>query len=158
MSHHVKRLAVTVGAAAALVGGAAPAALAAPPTFERIPVNDLFDDEFLTGECGVPVTTTAVGHITIRTFDRAGTGPTDLTTVNVTLTVRAGDNSYRLKDVGADLVRREPDGTFVVSIIGQLPFDFTGVLKVDPDTGEVIQQPQHSTAGDLEEACAALTA
>jgi hypothetical protein len=158
MSHYAKRLAVTVGAAAALVGGAAPAALAAPPTFERIPINDVFADEFLTEECGVAVTTTAVGHITIRTFDRAGTGPVELATINITLTSRAGDNSYRVKNVGADLLRREPDGTLVLSIVGQVPFGFTGVLKLDPDTGEVIQQPQHSTAGDLAKACAALTA
>jgi hypothetical protein len=106
----------------------------------------------------VRVTITAVGHITIRTFDRAGAGPTDLTTINVTLTARAGDNSYRFKDVGADLLRREPDGDLVLSIVGQVPFDFTGVLKIDAETGEILQQPQHSTAGDLEEACAALTA
>lgn len=41
-------------------------------------------------------------------------------------------------------------------IIGQIPFGFTGVLKVNETTGEVVLEPQHSTEGDLEDACAAL--
>ena len=45
----------------------------------------------------------------------------------------------------------------VVAIIGQLPFDFTGVLKFDAETGEVLLEPHHSTAEeDVDEACAAL--
>lgn len=36
-------------------------AAGAPPTIERIDVDESFADEFLTEECGVPVTTTAQG-------------------------------------------------------------------------------------------------
>ncbi|MGY1651721.1 hypothetical protein [Geodermatophilus sp. SYSU D01119] len=158
MSHSAARLAaVTVGASAVLLGLAAPA-LAAPPTFERVQFDDTFSDEFLSEECGVDVTTRAVGQVTTRTFDRKGTGPLVLTTVNVSLTATAGDNTVRFRDVGGDLLRREPDGTLVLSIIGQLPFQFTGVLKIDPDTGEVLHEPANTTDDELERVCAALTA
>jgi hypothetical protein len=36
------------------------------------------------------------------------------------------------------------DGTVVLMIVGQVPFEFTGVLKVNPDTGEVILEPRHT--------------
>lgn len=53
------------------------------------------------------------------------------------------------------LQQRSRDGTAVLSIIGQVPFGFTGVLKIDLDTGEAILEPQHSTEGNVERACAA---
>ncbi|WP_336029179.1 hypothetical protein [Geodermatophilus sp. FMUSA9-8] len=156
MSHSAARLAaVTVGAGAVLLGLAAPA-LAAPPTIERVQFDDTFSDEFLSEECGVDVTTRAVGQVATRTFDRKGTGPLVLTTVNVSLTATAGDNTVRFRDVGADLLRREPDGTLVLSIIGQVPFDFRGVLKIDPDTGEVLHEPSESASDDLDRVCAVL--
>jgi hypothetical protein len=43
-------------------------------------------------------------------------------------------------------------------IIGQVPFGFTGVLKIDLATGETILEPQHSLEGRVEEACEKLTA
>jgi hypothetical protein len=104
------------------------------------------------------VRTRAEGHITLRTFDGGGTGAVELTTINVGLTARAGDNTYRSRDVGADLLRVEPDGTAILMIVGQVPFGFTGVLKIDLETGEAILEPQHSLEGNVEKACAALTA
>lgn len=135
----------------------APGAFAGKPTFERFDIDETSEDGFLTAECGVPVTTRAQGHITLRTFD-GGTGPVELTTINVGLTAMAGDNTYRFRDVGADLLRVEPDGTAILMIIGQVPFGFTGVLKIDLETGEAILEPQHTTEGNIERACAALTA
>jgi hypothetical protein len=44
----------------------APGALAGKPTFERITVDETFADDFLTGACGVPVTTHAEGHVKIN--------------------------------------------------------------------------------------------
>ena len=52
----------------------------------------------------MPVTTRAHGHIIIRTFDGEGTGPADLTTINVNLIATSRDNAYRFRDVGADLI------------------------------------------------------
>ena len=80
-----------------------------------------------------------------------------MTTINIGITATAGDNVVRFRDVGADVVRIEPDGTAILMIIGQVPFDFTGVLRLDLETGEAILEPQHGTAENLENACATLT-
>jgi hypothetical protein len=151
----IARLLAGIVVVAALV---TPAAAASQPAFERIDVDESFADEFLTEVCGVPVTTHVQGHILVRTFSGEGTGVGELTTLSIALTATAGDNSYRFRDVGADLVRVEPDGTAILSVIGQLPFQFTGVLKIDLETGDAILEPQHSLEGRIDDACAALTA
>jgi hypothetical protein len=147
-------LAATVTVAAVLAAGAA----AAKPTIERFEVDETFVDDFLTEACGVPVTTTATGHVILRTFSGDGAGPVELRTLNIALTASAGDNVYRFRDVGADLVRVEPDGSAILMIVGQVPFGFTGALKIDLATGETILEPQHSLEGRVEEACEKLTA
>jgi hypothetical protein len=53
----------------------------APPTIERIPVDDTFVDDFLSEECGVEVTTRARGHIIVRTFEEDGTGVVEVRTI-----------------------------------------------------------------------------
>lgn len=136
----------------------APAASAAKPTFVVIEVDATSLDPFLSAACGVTVTTHAEGKIVRRLMDDTGTGTAAVTSVNIALTATAGDNTFRFRDVGADLVRIEPDGTAILMIIGQLPFDFTGVLMIDLETGDAILEPQHSTAEELEQACAVLTA
>lgn len=141
-----------------LAAAAVPAAVAAPPTIERIAIDDTFDDEFLTEECGFPVSSHVGGHAVVRTFDGAGTGVAEVLTINVTITATADGNTYRFRDVGADITRVTPDGSEIVMIVGQIPFDFTGVLKIDVATGEVLHEPQHLTAARIEEACAALGA
>ena len=151
-----KRVAWLVGLmtlAAVLASGA----IAGKPVFQRIAVDETSADPFLTAECGVPVTTRALGHIIRRTFDGDGPGVVSVSTLNVGLTATAGGNVYRFRDVGADVTRITPDGTAILMIIGQVPFDFTGVLKIDLNTGEAILEPQHSTAENLEKACAILT-
>jgi len=139
-----------VVAAGILAGSAG----AAKPTFELITVNETFPDEFLTAECGVPVTTHVEGRILLREF--SGSKLLVVNTVNVAGTATAGDNTVRFRDVGADHARVTRDGSVELMIIGQLPFDFTGVLKVNPDTGEVLHEPTHFV--DTDKACAALTA
>jgi hypothetical protein len=136
----------------------APGASADKPTIERFDIDETFPDEFLTDACGVPVTTRVQGHIIVRVFSGEGTGPAEIRTLNLAFTAMAGDNTYRFRDVGADVVRVEPDGTAILMIIGQTPFGFAGVLKIDLETGEVILEPHHSLEERLEEACAALTA
>lgn len=133
----------------------APGATAGKPTLERFDIDETVLDDFLSDACGVTVMTHAQGHVIVRTFD--GNGPVQLNTINLALTATAGGNTYRFRDVGADLTRVQPDGTAVLSLIGQLPFDFSGVLKLDLDTGEAILEPQHSLEDDLDEACAILT-
>jgi hypothetical protein len=57
--------------------------------------------------------------------------------------------------VGADVEALLPDRKRVLSLVGQPPFWFTGVLKIDLDTGKVLRDPQHYT--DTSRVCAALT-
>ena len=108
-----------------------PGAFAGKPTMERFDADDTFADGFLSAECGVAVTTHIQGHIIFRTF--AGGGNVELNTLNFALTAMAGDNTYRFRDVGADHVQVTKDGTEILSIIGQIPFDFIGVLKINHD-------------------------
>jgi hypothetical protein len=103
----------------------------------------------------VEVTTTATGRITFLDFPDRPVGPQDLTTVNVAFVATAGDNQIRFRDVGIDLVRVEPDGTVILSTVGQIPFAFTGVMKINLDTGEVILEPHHIV--DTTRACELLT-
>lgn len=132
-------------------------AAGAPPTIERINIDETFADEFLTEECGVPVTTTAQGHVIFRIFSREGTGVVQVTTINIGLTATAGDRTFRFRDVGADVIKIKPDGTAVLSISGQVPFDFAGVLKINLETGEAILEPRDRSAKQLAKACRALT-
>jgi hypothetical protein len=68
----------------------------------------------------------------------------------------AGDNQIRVRNVGADLVRVTPDGTAIITTTSQVPFEFTGVLKINLDTDEVILEPHHFV--DIEGVCEQLTA
>jgi hypothetical protein len=146
---------VVVSAVVLVALGATPASAAAPET-ETITISDTFLDEFLTDACGVEVTTTATGHITFRTFPDRPIGPQSLNTINIGLLATAGDNVIRFRDVGADLVLVSPDGTVTLMIIGQIPFGFTGVLKINLETGEVTHEPMHTL--DTARACELLTA
>ena len=145
-------LALVIGTVLVL---APPAATAAPPERETITFSDTFADEFLTEACGVDVTTTVNGRVTFFTFPDRPVGPQDLTSVHVDFLATAGDNQVRFKDVGIDLVRVGPDGTVTLMIVGQVPFDFTGALKINLTTGEVILEPRHTV--DTTRACRLLT-
>jgi hypothetical protein len=127
-------------------------ATGAAPTFERIDVDDTFADEDLSEECGVDVTTTVRGHVILRAFSREE-GLVQLNTLNLAITATAGDRTFRFRDVGADSLRVTPDGTLVLSIIGQVPFEFAGVLKINPETEEVILEPKDRSAQQLAKAC-----
>ena len=131
--------------------------LGAAPTFERIAVDDTFPDEFLTVECGVPVTTTVQGHVILREFSGEGQGLVALNTLNLAITATAGERTFRFRDVGGDLARIEPDGTAVLYITGQVPFEFAGVLKLDLETEEAFLEPRDRSEEQLARACRFLT-
>ena len=156
MVHIVSKISCAAAFVASMAVVAAGPAVAAPPVIERVQVEDSFHDEFLTEQCGVDVTTAVSGWITTITASGQDPRLIQVRTLNLGLTATAGDNTFRFRDVGADMLRIEPDGTLVLSIIGQVPFEFTGVLKIDLDTGEAILEPHHFL--DAARACAALTA
>lgn len=135
-------------------------AWAGKPTLERVAVNDVdVVDPFLSAACGFAVTASAQGHLIFRTFEEDGRGLAELTTLNIRAEFSANGKTVKVHDVGADQVRVMPDGTVILSIIGQIPFQdaFHGVLKVDLQTGEVIHEPQHTTGGE-QAVCEALAA
>jgi hypothetical protein len=49
----------------------------------------------------------------------------------------------------------KPDGTAILMIIGQVPFEFTGALMIDLGTGEAILEPHHIV--DTTRVCRLLT-
>jgi hypothetical protein len=139
-----------------LVAALSSQASAAKPTLERFEVDDLVVDEELSEFCGFEVTVQALGHVIVRTFEDDGSGVQSVTTLNIALTFSANGNEFTARDVGADQVRITPDGVAILSIIGQVPFGFSGVLKINLDTGEVILEPHHSTEGEIDEVCQVL--
>jgi hypothetical protein len=144
-----------LGALLVVVLGAT-AAAAQPPEREVIQVDDTFVDQDLSDECGVQVTVHITGRVTEFTFPDGSVVLQDLSTLNLQVVFTAGDNQLRVRDVGIDQVRVQPDGTAILSIVGQVPLGFTGVLKIDLDTGDAILEPHHFV--DIEDVCAQLTA
>jgi hypothetical protein len=147
----IKTLAVLC-AAAALVPASA---VGAPPTIVREDVDETFVDEALSEACGVEATVHLTGHSISRM--REGGGVLEVVTVNLTGIITSEFGSFRVKDVGSDSTRITPDGQVIVSITGQSPFTFKGVLKFDGTTGEWLNEP-NLAAGErqIERACAAL--
>jgi hypothetical protein len=152
------RLAVAslVGLSAVLIVALAPAAGAVgKPVMETITFAETFDDEELTDTCGVDVTTTLSGRVTFFEFLDQPVGPQDLTSVHVHFVAMSDDGAVRFKDVGIDVVRIQPDGTLILMVVGQVPFEFTGLLKINLTTGEVIHEPVHIV--DTTRVCRLLT-
>ena len=149
-----RRLALLSATVALLivVGVGGTPASAAPP--QVIPISDTFHDDFLSDACGVDVTSTVSGTVRVREFDRA-TGLVTVATINAGITATAGENTFRFRDVGADVFLQRGEG-LVHLVTGQVPFEFTGVLKINETTGEVLLEPQHTVGSDR--ACASLTA
>jgi hypothetical protein len=150
----ISGLLAVLGALFVVVLGAT-AAAAQKPERVVIQVDETFVDPDLSEECGVEVTVTQTGRITMFTFPD-GSVLQNLNTINLEVVFTAGDNQIRTRDVGIDQVRVAPDGTLILSIVGQVPLGFTGVLKINPETEEVLHEPHHVV--DIEEFCAQLTA
>ena len=150
------RAAIAISAAAVLLAIATPAQAAAP-TIERIPFEATFHDEFLTAECGVDVTTSLSGFRIQREFVDAAGNLVSLATINITGVSSSEFGSVHFKDVGADQVKVGPDGTLTLSVIGQVPFNFVGILVVDLNTGEVVKEPVFRGEEQLAKACRLLT-
>jgi hypothetical protein len=146
-----KAFAVLCAAAAFVPGSAA----GAPPTIVREDIDETFVDEALSEACGVEATVHLTGHAITRT--REGRGVLEVVTVNLTGIITSEFGSFRVKDVGSDQTRVTPDGQVIVSITGQVPFFFKGVLKFDGDTEELLNEPNFA-AGErqIERACAQL--
>jgi hypothetical protein len=151
------KAAAALGVALAAVAVMASSVWAAAPVRERVDIDTTFDDDFLTEECGFDVMTRQRGHVIFREWPDREKGTVSVTSLNFALTAMANGNIYRFRDVGADHVKLTKQGP-ILSIVGQIPFDFIGVLKINLATGEVVHEPGHDISGRLAEACAALAA
>ena len=94
--------------------------------------------------CGVEATVHLTGHSTSRV--REGNGVREVFTVNLTGIITSEFGSFKVKDVGSDATRITPDGQVIVSIRGQVPFFFKGVLKFDGTTEEPLNDPNFAAA------------
>jgi hypothetical protein len=150
------RAALTSVLAVLLTGGAVLPATAAAPTVERIEISESIYDDFVSEVCGFDVWLEIDGFAIVRVFDRASTGPLQVFTVNLTLTLSSGDQTYTLKDVGADTVMMRPDGSVDVSIMGQVPFGHKGLYRFDAETGEPLKGPSRETFDEIFTVCEAL--
>ena len=155
MSKRLKAL-IIVASVSSVVAVSAPVQ-ADPPVTERFTFDETYIDAGLSDACGVEVTVRFTGHSRVRFFTNNGGRLLENFTLNTVSTLSAGDNTYRLRDVGSDHIMVGPDGTATISIAGQIPLDFTGMLRVNLDTGEVVHEPQHWTGDELAKLCAELT-
>ena len=147
----IKAVAVLCAAAALVPASAA----GAPPTFVREDIDENFVDEPLSEACGVEANVHLTGHIISRV--REGGGVLEVVTVNLTGIITSEFGSFKVKDVGSDATRVTRTGQVIVSIRGQVPFFFKGVMKFDGTTEEPLNNPNFA-AGErqIERACAAL--
>jgi hypothetical protein len=125
----MKRLAVVLLLTLAAVAVAAPSAQAAPPTHERVPI----DDEFIDGSCGFPVQ----GHVTgfmliIEWVDEDGTTRRfeGFPQARATFTNLITGGSITVSAAGSAHITDNPDGSFTAVGTGNWGF------PVDPETGE----------------------
>ena len=123
---------------------------------ETITISDTFPSSILTPACGVEVTISIDGSLRVLTFPDRPVGPQDLTIANIVGVATAGNNKVRFRNVSVEPVRVEPDGTAIVSVAGHRPVEFTGVMKINLETGEVVLEPQHFA--DIGRLCELLTA
>ena len=116
---------------------AAPAS-AGKPVLERIPVDDLFVDDFLSAECGAIVTAHIGGHINFRIWlDADGNPVRELNNYALTATWTSEHGSLFAKDVGVDRVTYQADGSIVNVIVGSVrSINVPGQGRVYADVGQ----------------------
>ena len=109
----MKRLAVALALTLPMMMLAAPSALAAKPTYERVPV----DATFFAEACGVPVEYHAVGvSVTIQWVDADGTTRTITAFPQARLTITNLDTgtSITLNTSGTGFTTEGADGSFTM--------------------------------------------
>jgi hypothetical protein len=114
---------------------------AAKPMIERIPINDIgILDEFLTDECGYDIWVDATGHVTFHWWtDAEDNTLREVNNYNVHLTFYSESGSISTRDIGADRVTYHDDGTFTVTIMGNVTsLQVPGQGRVYSDVGRLV--------------------
>jgi hypothetical protein len=95
--------------------------VAAPPEISTETVEETFPDEFLSEECGFPVTLTLSGMTRTRTWLDAEGNPTrEVFTINLHGAITAGGQSLHFVDAGMDKVTFLEGGGVLVEVHGNL--------------------------------------
>ena len=123
---------------------------------EVLTISTTFHSPILSAACEVDVTVSMDGSVRVRTFPDRPVGVNDLELFKVDWRATAGKTQVRFENVRISAVRTEPDGTVILSISGHRPIEFTGVMKTNLDTGEIVLEPQHFA--DITQLCKQLTA
>jgi hypothetical protein len=129
---------------------AAPAA-AAKPVMEKIQINDIgVVDEFLTEACGFEVLVDVTGHVIFRTWlDTDGNPIREVNNFAIQARFYTEAASFSTVDVGADRVTHNPDGSILLTVIGNIqPIQLPGLGLVYVDVGRTVL---HITFPDPEE-------
>jgi hypothetical protein len=134
----VRRLLRVIG-----LGVAAALLLAAPvsagkPVLERVPIDDLFVDDFLSAECGAEITAHVTGHINFRVWlDDDGAPIRELNNYALSVHWTSEHGSLGAKDVGVDRVTYQADGSIVNVIVGNVQsINIPGQGRVYADVGQ----------------------
>jgi hypothetical protein len=134
MARHIARVLGLALLGTMLVAGPASAA---KPTMERIIVNDVFVDDFLSEACGTEVTVMITGSVIFRNWlDADGNDVRAVNNYALTDTFSSVNGSVRAKDVGADRVTLNEDGSITVIIIGNVQsISIPGQGRISQDVG-----------------------
>jgi hypothetical protein len=116
---------------------------------ETFPVSDSFRSSLLSDHCGFEVKVNFNGTV------RRPLGTQQLEIANIDWFATANNKSVRFRNVSVAHIQAEPDGTVTLSIQGHKP-EFTGRMKINLATGEVVEEPQQT--GNLDRICELLSA
>ena len=153
----MKRIIPLLALVATFSGLAVPSASAAGPTVTQITINEQFTGQFLADACGYlgPVTILVQGHATVLEFADPGRAPVFVNPVHFLVTYLVNGTGVTVREIGGNVARLTPDG--LVQVSGGQSLQFTGVIKVNTDTGEVLLEPHHSLDAQVTEVCALYT-
>ena len=113
---------------------------AGQPDTERVIVDDMFVDDFLSAACGVEVNAHVSGHATFRVFTDADGNPIrELNNFALDVVWWSENGEIHAKDVGADRLTFFEDGSLQLIIIGNVrSFSIPGQGRVYADVGRVM--------------------
>jgi hypothetical protein len=123
--------------------------------------SDTFQSQLLSGQCGFDVTLSFTGSVTVKTFPKRPVGPQDLTLVILAIVFSAGNKTVRFQQVQTTITQVKPDA--VTSISATATFagktvEFTGVQKIDLETGETTLESHNVSGAAREVICERLRA
>ena len=116
--------------------------------------SDEFVSPILSGQCKFDVTITLTGSVTVKTFPNRPVGPQDLTLARFAIVFSAGNKTVRFHQVQTTITQVKPDRVTadvkVTATFAGKTVEFTGVQKIDLNTGETILE-SHNVSGAARE-------